>query len=75
MGYTTITAPVDGTIAVRTVRVGQYVQAGTQLMAVVPLQAVYVTANYEETQLTDVHRGQPVSIDVDTFPVRRCAVW
>jgi membrane fusion protein, multidrug efflux system len=34
----------------------------------VPLQAVYVTANYEETQLTDVHRGQPVSIDVDTFP-------
>jgi len=37
-------------------------------MAVVPLQAVYVTANYEETQLTNVHRGQPVSIDVDTFP-------
>jgi membrane fusion protein, multidrug efflux system len=68
MGYTTITAPVDGTIADRTVRVGQYVQAGTQLMAVVPLQAVYVTANYEETQLTNVHRGQPVSIDVDTFP-------
>ena len=68
MGYTTLTAPVDGTIADRTVRVGQYVQAGTQLMAVVPLQAVYVTANYEETQLTDVHPGQPVSIDVDTFP-------
>jgi membrane fusion protein, multidrug efflux system len=67
MGYTTLTAPVSGTIAVRTVRVGQYVQAGTQLMAVVPLQAVYVTANYEETQLTNVHRGQPVSIDVDTF--------
>ena len=37
-------------------------------MAVVPLQAVYVTANYKETQLTDVRPGQPVTIDVDTFP-------
>jgi membrane fusion protein (multidrug efflux system) len=68
LGYTTITAPVDGTVADRTLRVGQYVEAGTQLMAVVPLHAVYVTANYKETQLTDVHSGQPVSIDVDTFP-------
>ncbi|HUB43583.1 MAG TPA: HlyD family secretion protein [Acetobacteraceae bacterium] len=66
--YTTITAPVDGTVGVRTVRVGQYVQAGTQLMAVVPLRQVYVTANYKETQLTDVHKGQPVTIDIDTFP-------
>lgn len=68
LGYATITAPVDGTIADRTLRVGQYVQAGTQLMAVVPLQAVYVVGNYKETQLTDVHKGQPVAIDVDTFP-------
>jgi membrane fusion protein, multidrug efflux system len=68
IGYTTITAPVDGTVADRTLRVGQYVQAGTQLMAVVPLHAVYVTANYKETQLTDVRAGQPVTIDVDTFP-------
>jgi membrane fusion protein, multidrug efflux system len=68
LGYATITAPVDGTVGVRTVRVGQYVQAGTQLMAVVPLHAVYVTGNYKETQLTDVHAGQPVTIDVDTFP-------
>jgi membrane fusion protein, multidrug efflux system len=68
LGYTTLTAPVDGTIADRTVRVGQYVQSGTQLMAVVPLQAAYVTANYEETQLTHVHPGQPVTIHVDTFP-------
>ena len=43
-------------------------QAGTQLMAVVPLQAVYIIANYKETQLTDVRPGQPVTIDVDTFP-------
>jgi membrane fusion protein, multidrug efflux system len=65
--YTTITAPVDGTVGVRTLRVGEYVQAGTQLMAVVPLQAVYVVANYKETQLTDVQPGQPVTIDIDTF--------
>jgi membrane fusion protein, multidrug efflux system len=68
LSYTTITSPTDGTVGVRTLRVGQYVQAGTQLMAVVPLRAVYVTANYKETQLTDVHAGQPVTIDVDTFP-------
>jgi membrane fusion protein (multidrug efflux system) len=67
VSYTTITSPIDGTVGVRTLRVGQYVQAGTQLMAVVPLRAVYITANYEETQLADVHAGQPVAIDVDTF--------
>jgi membrane fusion protein (multidrug efflux system) len=68
VGYTTITAPIGGTVGARALRVGQYVQAGTQLMAVVPLQAVYVTANYKETQLTDVRAGQPVTIDIDTFP-------
>lgn len=68
VGYTTIVSPTDGTVGARSLRVGQYVQAGTQLMAVVPLRAVYVTANYKETQLTDVHAGQPVTIDVDTFP-------
>jgi membrane fusion protein (multidrug efflux system) len=68
VSYTTIVAPVDGTVGDRTLRVGQYVQAGTQLMAVVPLQAVYITANYKETQLTDVRPGQAVTIDVDTFP-------
>jgi membrane fusion protein (multidrug efflux system) len=68
LGYTTITAPVDGTVGVRTLQVGEYVQPGTQLMAVAPLQAVYITANYKETQLTDVRPGQPATIDVDTFP-------
>ncbi len=68
LGYTTITAPADGTVGERTLRGGQYVQAGTQLMAVVPLSAVYITANYKETQLTDVRPGQPVSMDVDMFP-------
>jgi membrane fusion protein (multidrug efflux system) len=67
LSYTTITAPVDGWVGVRTLRVGEYVQAGTQLMAVVPLQAIYITANYKETQLTDVRPGQPVAITIDTF--------
>ncbi len=68
LGYTVIRAPVDGTVGVRTVRVGEYVQPGTQLMAVVPLQAVYVVANYKESELTDVRPGQPVTIAVDMFP-------
>jgi membrane fusion protein (multidrug efflux system) len=68
LSYTIIVAPTDGTVGERTLRVGQYVQAGTQLMAVVPLQAVYVTANYKETQLTDVQPGQPATISVDMFP-------
>jgi membrane fusion protein, multidrug efflux system len=68
LSYTTITAPVDGVIGNRTLRVGQYVQAGTQLMAVVPIDTTYVVANYKETQLTDVRPGQLVEIEVDTFP-------
>jgi membrane fusion protein, multidrug efflux system len=68
VSYATITAPIDGVVGARTVRVGQYVQAGTQLMALVPLQKVYVVANYKETQLTRVRAGQPARIKVDTFP-------
>ena len=65
--YTQITAPVDGTVGARTLRVGQYVQAGTQLMAVVPLDQVYVVANFKETQLTHMRNGQPVELSVDSF--------
>jgi len=68
LSYTTIVSPVDGVVGNRTLRVGQYVQAGTQLMAVVPTAAAYVIANYKETQLTDVRAGQPATIEVDTFP-------
>lgn len=67
LSYTTITAPFEGTVGARTAQAGQYVQPGTQLMALVPLGEVYITANYMETQLTDVHPGQPVTISVDTF--------
>ena len=67
LSYAQITAPVDGTVGARTLRVGQFVQGGTQLMAVVPLDAVYVVANFKETQLTHVRTGQPVEIEIDSF--------
>ena len=70
LGYSAIVSPVDGIVGNRTLRVGQYVQAGTQLMSVVPSAATYVVANFKETQLTDVRRGQPVEIEVDMFPGR-----
>jgi membrane fusion protein (multidrug efflux system) len=68
VGYTTITAPLEGVVGSRTLRLGQYVQAGTQLLAIVPLSDVYVVANFKETQLTRAQRGQPVRLHVDTFP-------
>ena len=71
LSYTRITAPVEGTVGARSLRVGQFVQAGTQLMAVVPLDAVYVVANFKETQLTHVRNGQPVEIRIDSFDSTR----
>lgn len=68
LSYTTISAPVDGTVGARSLRVGQFVAAGTQLMAVVPLHATYVVANFKETQLTYVRDGQPVELRVDGYP-------
>lgn len=68
LSHAAISAPVAGIVGARTLREGQYVQAGTPLMAVVPLQAVYVVANFKETQLAAVRPGQPVQIEIDTFP-------
>jgi membrane fusion protein (multidrug efflux system) len=67
LSYTQIVAPVGGTVGARSLRVGQFVQAGTQLMAVVPLDEVYVIANFKETQLTNVRAGQPVKLKIDSF--------
>ncbi len=67
LGYTSIVAPIDGVVGNRSLRVGQFVQAGTQLMAVVPLAEVYVVANFEETQLAGMRAGEPVGIVVDTY--------
>ena len=68
LSYATIIAPISGTIGARTLRVGQYVTAGTRLMAVVPLDAVYVVGNFKETQLTSVRAGEAATIRVDSFP-------
>jgi len=68
LGYTTIVAPIEGVVGNRTLRIGQYVQAGTQLMSVVPIAGAYVVANFKETQLTDVREGQAVDIAIDMFP-------
>jgi membrane fusion protein (multidrug efflux system) len=67
LGYTNIVSPIEGVVGARSLRVGEYVQAGTQLMAVVPLAAVYVVANFEETQLAGIRKGAPVNIVVDTY--------
>jgi membrane fusion protein (multidrug efflux system) len=68
LGYTTITAPIDGVVGNRTLRTGQFVQAGTLLMSLVPASGAYVVANFKETQLTNVREGQAVDVEVDMFP-------
>ena len=67
LSYTVITAPIDGIVGARTLRVGQYVQAGTQLMALVPLADVYVVANFKETQVGHMKKGQPVTVAIDSL--------
>ena len=64
---TTLVAPVSGYVAKRTVQVGQRVQPGTPLMAVVPLHQVWVDANFKETQLQDMRIGQPVTLTSDVY--------
>jgi membrane fusion protein, multidrug efflux system len=66
--YATILAPVSGRVTRRTVEVGQTVQPGQPLLAVVDVVNVWVIANYKETQLTHVRAGQPATISVDTHP-------
>jgi membrane fusion protein (multidrug efflux system) len=70
LGYTKIYAPTDGYITKRTVEIGNQIQAGQPLMAVVPLaqEDIWITANYKETQLEKVKPGQKVEIKVDTYP-------
>src|SRR5262245_48669928 len=72
LSYTTIISPIDGVVGNRTLRVGQFVQAGTQLMSLVPSDGAYVIANFKETQLGQVRAGQAVDIEVDMFTARPC---
>jgi membrane fusion protein (multidrug efflux system) len=67
LSYTEITAPVDGVATHKQVEVGQIVQAGQGLLVVVPLENVWVTANFKETQLKNMKPGQKAEVKVDTY--------
>jgi membrane fusion protein, multidrug efflux system len=69
LSYTQIRAPIDGVVGERSVQVGNYVGPGTTLMTVVPLDQVYVEANYLEVELLHVRGGQPVTIHVDAYNI------
>jgi membrane fusion protein (multidrug efflux system) len=67
LSYSDIVAPVNGVATHKTVEVGQIVQQGQGLLVVVPLQDVWVTANFKETQLRDMKPGQRAYVNVDTY--------
>ena len=68
LSFTVIRAPLDGVIGNRAVQTGDYVQTGQRLASLVPLDDVYVTANFKETQLAHLRPGQNASIAVDALP-------
>ncbi len=68
LDYTRIVSPADGLVGQRQVRAGQFVNVGTQVIAVVPLPNIWVTANFKETQMTNVREGNPATVTVDAFP-------
>jgi membrane fusion protein (multidrug efflux system) len=67
LAYTHITAPITGQVTQKSVDLGQYVSPGQLLFTIVPLDQVYITANFKETQLENVAPGQKVRIHVDTY--------
>jgi membrane fusion protein, multidrug efflux system len=67
LAYTHITAPISGQVTQKSVDLGQYVSPGQLLFTIVPLNQVFVTANFKETQLADVAPGQKAGIHVDTY--------
>ena len=68
LSYTVIRAPFDGIVTRKSVHVGHRVEVGQPLMALVPIRGLYITANYKETQLTDVRVGQPADVEADIYP-------
>src|SRR5581483_9552829 len=68
LAYTTVRAPISGRVTKKTVELGQVVQPGQLLLAVVDLRDIWVVANYKETDLTHVRPGQPATVTVDTYP-------
>jgi membrane fusion protein, multidrug efflux system len=73
LAFTSVRAPVDGTFSNRMVNTGDYIQAGQRLANVVPLNDVFIDANYKETQLKRIRIGQPVTIKVDAYGLRKFA--
>jgi len=68
LNSTVIKAPTSGAVGNRRVRAGEYVRPGARLLALVPLQSVWVVANFKETQLTNMQPGNIAEIKIDTFP-------
>ncbi len=68
LSYCTITAPISGYISQKSLQIGDRIQPGQPVMAVVPLGDVFVEANFKETQLRDVRLGQPATITADIYP-------
>jgi membrane fusion protein, multidrug efflux system len=66
--YTRILSPADGLLGQRQVRLGQFVNVGTQVIAVLPLPNIWTLANFKETQMTNIRVGQPARVTVDAFP-------
>ena len=73
LDFTSVRAPVDGTFGNRLVNSGDFIQAGQRLANVVPLNDVFIDANYKETQLKRIRPGQPVTISVDAYGHRKFA--
>jgi membrane fusion protein (multidrug efflux system) len=73
LAFTSVRAPVDGTFSNRIVNTGDFIQAGQRLASVVPLNDVFIDANYKETQLKRIRPGQPVKISVDAYGHRKFA--
>jgi membrane fusion protein (multidrug efflux system) len=66
--HTVVRAPVDGVVGDRQAQIGEYVQPGTQLMTVVPLDTIYVVANFKETQTARMIAGQKARVAFDALP-------
>jgi len=66
LSYTRIVAPASGVVGDKTVQLGQRLQPGEQLLSIVPLNDLWITADFRETQLRKMRRGQPVTVHVDT---------
>jgi membrane fusion protein (multidrug efflux system) len=67
LDYTVLKAPVDGVVSKKSAEPGMQLAAGQEIMAIVPLNDVWITANFKETQLRKMHVGQKVDIEVDTY--------